>query len=273
VKLVENAESMMWPFVGLAVAAFVAGVGAAYWVYIQRQGEPAKQFTESFPTLHQLAVDKWRVDEIYDEVVVGSADSLAELSKAGDKWVVDGILARLTAFLVAGAGTLLRYLQNGRVQAYAAFMVLGVGGISWLLLVPRAQARTISDHAAGAYSVNAAPGLGYKYRWDANGDGEWDSEAFGETAEVKLNLDVDAERKVRLEVMNAFGRTDSTEILLVRPKPDRSSAAGIQQTMEELDRQGILRHEGNREKPMFGNGKPGAPDPHEGHNHPPGEHH
>ncbi|MGC4092366.1 MAG: hypothetical protein QM756_31700 [Polyangiaceae bacterium] len=45
--------------------------------------------------------------------------------------------------------------------------------------------------------MNAAPGLGYSYRWDANGDGKWDTEDFNETSEVKFNLDIAQERNVR----------------------------------------------------------------------------
>src|SRR5262249_51172154 len=150
--------------------------------------------------------------------VVGSLDALADMSVGADKWVIDGILSRFTSFIVSTVGTLLRFLQNGRVQAYAAFVVLGVAWLGWFLLAPRAEARTAVDAAAGAYSVTAAPGLGYHYRWDANGDGQWDSPEFSDKTEVKLNLDPDSSRTVRLEVKNAFGRTASTEVLLHRPK-------------------------------------------------------
>ena len=222
VKASENHEAMMMPLVGMAVLAFGLGAGGAYWVYVARKGEPARQFVAAQPGFHKLVEDKWRVDEAYDELVIGSVDALAEISVAGDKWVVDGILARFTAFLVSAFGTLFRYLQSGLVHAYAAFMVAGLAWLGWMLVVPQAEAKTVSDAAAGAYSVSAAPGLGYSYRWDANGDGQWDSEDYGETAEVSFNLDIDQSRKIRLEVKNAFGRTASTEVTLNRPKPDRS---------------------------------------------------
>jgi NADH-quinone oxidoreductase subunit L len=230
-------------------------------VYVTRNGEPARRFTEANPGFHQLVADKWRVDELYDEAFVGSADSLAELAKAGDKWVVDGILARFSAFLVATSGSLLRYLQNGRVQAYSAFMVLGVAMIAWLLLAPRAQARTVSDHAAGAYSVNAAPGLGYRYRWDANGDGVWDSDEYADNAEVKFNLEPDASRTVRLEVKNAFGRTDWTEIVLSRPKTDRSG--DTEPGMVDVEMDGNVRPAGQKAPPP----NPGAANPPAGEDH------
>jgi NADH-quinone oxidoreductase subunit L len=224
VRLVEGHDTYMLPFVGLAVFAFAAGVGAAYWVYVKLRGEPAKAVVEAAPRLHSLVEDKWRVDEFYDEYVIGSVDSLAEISVGADKWVVDGILARLSAAIVAGVGTVLRYFQSGVVHAYGAFMVVGVGFLAWFLVLPRAEAKTSADAAAGAYSVSAAPGLGYSYRWDVNGDGKWDSEDFGEKNEVKFNLEISQARTVRLEVKNAFGRTASTEVLLERPKPDKSGA-------------------------------------------------
>ncbi len=224
VKLVEGHEGYMMPFVGLAVTAFAVGVYGAYWVYVSQRGEPANAIIEAAPGLHRLVEDKWRVDEVYDEYVIGSVDSLADIAVGGDKWVVDGILARFSAVLVQTFGSLFRYMQTGVVHAYGAFMVAGLAFLAWFLVLPRAEAKTESDAAAGAYSVSAAPGLGYSYRWDANGDGQWDSEDFGDKAEVKFNLDIDQSRKVRLEVKNAFGRTASTEVVLARPKPDKSGA-------------------------------------------------
>ena len=225
VQLIEGAEGYVYPLLGFAIAAFVVGVGAAYYVYAVRRGEPARRFTEAAPGVHRFAEDKFRVDEFYDETVIGSVDSLAEVGVVLDKWVVDGIVARLTAFVVGAAGSVLRFLQNGRVQAYSLSMLIGVGVIGWMLLSPSAQARTRVDEAKGLYSVSAAPGLGYSYRWDANGDGQWDSNDFGTASEVSVTLEVDQKRTVRLEVMNAFGRTATADVALERPRADRSGIA------------------------------------------------
>ncbi|HYO93277.1 MAG TPA: NADH-quinone oxidoreductase subunit L, partial [Polyangiaceae bacterium] len=105
VALAENHEAVTMPLLALAVAAFAVGVGLAYWVYSVQRGRPAARFVEAAPGLHRFVSDKWRVDELYDELVIGSVDSLAELSVSADKWVIDGILARFTSFLVAGSGT------------------------------------------------------------------------------------------------------------------------------------------------------------------------
>jgi NADH-quinone oxidoreductase subunit L len=150
------------PYIAAAVTAFVLGAGGAYWVYELKKGEPARRFVESMPGFYALVRDKWRVDEFYEETFVGAIDALAEAATFFDKWFVDLIVARFTAFVVAITGTLLRYLQVGRVQGYALAMVLGLAAFGWYFLVPRAQAKVVSDGVTGAYSVTAAPGLGYR---------------------------------------------------------------------------------------------------------------
>ena len=40
------------------------------------------------------------------------------------------------------------------------------GLVGWFLVAPHASAKVLANHAAGAYSVTATPGLGYSYRWD-----------------------------------------------------------------------------------------------------------
>jgi NADH-quinone oxidoreductase subunit L len=235
VQLIEGAEGYVYPLLGMAIAAFAVGVGAAYYVYVQARGEPARRFVEAAPGVHRFAENKFEVDEFYEETVIGSVDSLAEVAVVADKWVVDGIVARLTAFLVGASGSLLRFVQNGRVQAYSLSMLAGIGLIGWLLLSPSAQARTRADTDKGVYSVTAAPGLGYSYRWDANGDGQWDSNEFGSANEVSVTLEVDQRRTVRLEVMNAFGRTASADVPLERPKPDLSRAAPDPAAKANLD--------------------------------------
>jgi NADH-quinone oxidoreductase subunit L len=212
-------------FIAAAVAAFAVGAGGAYWVYIAQKGEPARAFAESSPRFFALVKDKWRIDELYEETFIGAVDALADIAVWVDRWIVDGIVARLSAFVVSLSGTVLRYAQTGRVQAYALVMVLGLGGLGWFFFAPHAEARVTSDHAAGAYSVAATPGPGYSYRWDENGDGKWDSEGFGNKREVSFELGVDQTRKVRFEVRNAFGRVSAREIAVERPKPDLAGAS------------------------------------------------
>jgi NADH-quinone oxidoreductase subunit L len=239
-------------YIALAVAAFALGVGGAYWVYEKQKGEPARRFVESMPGLHALVRDKWRVDEFYEETFIGAIDALAEAATFFDKWIVDGIVARLTAFVVAMTGTLLRYLQVGRVQAYALTMVVGLGAVGWYFLMPRAEAKVVSNAATGAYSVSATPGIGYTYRWDENGDGKFEDQKFSAKSEVSFELKPDSTRKLKLEVRNAFGATATRELTVARPKADKSALSPEERRANPAQRPGRPGHAAPGNRPQEG---------------------
>src|SRR6478609_6013593 len=223
VELIEGAEHLEYAFLAAAIAAFAGGSGIAYWIYVLQKGKPAQSFVEALPGFHALVYDKWRIDEIYEEYVIGAVDSLAEFFAWADKWIVDFLLARVSAFLVSISGSALRFIQTGRVQTYAAVIVLGLGATGWFFVTPRAEATVHANDESGVYSLTAAQGLGYSYRWDLNNDGKWDDkEKFGTKTQQSLNLAVKENRTVRLEVKNAFGRTAVRSFNFARPVPDRS---------------------------------------------------
>jgi len=223
VKELEGAEALATTLLAPGILAFLVGAGVAYWMFVMEKGKPAAQLAAQLPRLHQWALDKWRIDELYEETVIGAVDSLAEICVWIDKWVVDGIIARLTALVVAVSGAVLRFTQTGHVHAYAATMVFGVLGLGWFVAVPHAEAQTVANHRSGEYKLSAAPGLGYQYRWDQDGDGEWDTKEFGDQTKVQFSLARDTKRTVKLEVKNAFGRTAVEVFEIERPKEDRSA--------------------------------------------------
>ena len=120
------AEHMTWPLAVGGFMAFAVGSGLAYWMYVVRAGEPARATARAMPGLYKLLLDKWRIDELYDVTILAAVDSLAETSAAVDKTLVDGLIARLPALVVAALGTVLRAFQNGVVHVYAAMMVVGL---------------------------------------------------------------------------------------------------------------------------------------------------
>jgi len=230
----EGAEGFLIP--GMAIAVFVAfggGVGFAYWVYVQMKGAPAAEWTSKFPALHAFLRDKWRVDELYQETIIGAVDSLAEMCVWADKYIVDGILARFTAGLTQVLGTILRQFQTGRVQAYSAVMTLGMFGVAAYLWAPQASIREKVDERAGTYALAAAPGIGFEYRWDVDGKEGWDGD-FGEGKAASFTLDPAEERTVKVEVKNAFGVTAAKALTYVRPRPDMSRPAGSSETAVKL---------------------------------------
>jgi NADH-quinone oxidoreductase subunit L len=212
---------------GLAIAAFGVGSLAAWHVYARLGGAPAADFAEKYPTFYAWARDKWRVDEFYDEFVIGTVDFIADICVWIDRWVVDGIIARFSSWLVMVAGHSLRLLQTGRVQAYASVMMVGTAGVGWFLTMPHAAVVVDGDRATGRYSLSAAPGLGYAYRWDLDGDGTFDSEEFGSVSAVDVTLSTAEERTVRLEVKNAFGRVAMRELALSQVAPETPPSAEL----------------------------------------------
>ncbi len=210
------ALAMMVP----GLLAFIAGSFGAYVVYYKRGGAPERSFAEGFPRLYKLIYDKWRIDELYDAAVVGMVDALADIFVIADKWVVDGVLARLSAAIVGAAGTVLRALQTGRVQAYAASMVIGLAGIGWFMVRPHADIR-VDDSGLrqnGEVKLTAAPGLGYRYHW------EQVNKPITDGPELTVTLQPGESRDVRLEVENAFNARAQHVVALARPGPGPKGA-------------------------------------------------
>ncbi len=236
------------------ILAFALGTGTALWVYVAQRGVPAQRFVAMFPGFHRLVADKWRVDEFYKEVVIGALELVADILVWVDKWVVDGLLARVTAGAVAISGALLRLLQTGRLQTYATAMVIGLTGIGWYLTVPHATAAVLGDVVTGTYTLEAPPGIGYAYRWDANGDGKFESEKFAEKRNLELKLERTERRQVVLEVRSAFGQIRRQTFSLERPAEDKSTDLGVQRIDVYPDskggRKGVVRRQPGQPNPI-----------------------
>jgi NADH-quinone oxidoreductase subunit L len=204
------------------IGAFAFGTALAWWMYIAEKGKPAESLAAAVPGLHQLLLDKWRVDELYEATAIAAVDSLAETSAAVDKGIVDGILAQLTALIVAASGTVLRTFQNGVVHAYSALMVVGIAAMGLFFGVPHARA-TVVDAGSDDYVVTAAPGVGYSYRWDSDDDGTPDKPDFGASPTLKVHVEPGRTTAVKLEVKNAFGLVRSRKITVARPPAPTTS--------------------------------------------------
>jgi NADH-quinone oxidoreductase subunit L len=203
----ESAHGMMVPLLVVGSLIFAAGAGAAYFVYVVRAGEPATQLVSNFPRLHRLVVDKWRIDELYELTVLGMIDAMGDTAAQFDRVVLDGVIARATGALTAILGTMLRALQTGRVQVYAAAMVTGTFAVGWFIITPHAVAAVDAEQlrSTGDVSFTAAPGYGYKYRWHL--DGQQAPSEYGSEAEYRLSLRRCELKTVHLSVQNVFGQT------------------------------------------------------------------
>jgi len=228
VRLSEGAEGLTWPLAGGGILAFIIGTGVAYWMYIMEAGRPAEALADAAPGLYRLLLDKWRIDELYDATIIAAVDALADTSAAFDQTIVDGIVAKVPALLVSLFGSILRAFQTGVVHVYAAFMVIGLAFFGWFFVFPHPAATvTAVGKDTGDYIVTAAPGMGYQYRWDADGNGQFDSERTSDQMSVKVHLDEGKTQNVRVEATSAFGFSNSAAIPITRAASVKPMQLGL----------------------------------------------
>jgi NADH-quinone oxidoreductase subunit L len=147
---------------GASVVVGLAGIGVA-WLFFRRHPGIPERLAGQLAGLHRLLSNKYYVDEIYGALFVrglalgggrflhatdrylvdggdgevrpaagvngvawATRDVVARLSDVWDRYVVDGVLAGLTAAVLANASYVFRAVQNGLVQQYALAMLIGV---------------------------------------------------------------------------------------------------------------------------------------------------
>ena len=122
-----------WPyFAAWAIAAVGTAIG---WVLYQGGlgGAPAR-WAAAWPRTYRLMLDKFRVDELYDAVVVRPLKTLAYvLWRVIDVVVIDGTVNGVARAAMM-VGSVVRLAQNGDVQRYAAVMAIAAAAILWTVL-------------------------------------------------------------------------------------------------------------------------------------------
>ncbi len=109
----------------LATALAVGGLGLAYLSYVVRPALP-DTVARRLGGLYALVRDKFRVDELYDALVVRPLFALAGVgARVVDPRVIDGAVNG-AATLVGATSALWRQMQTGNVQHYALSFLLGV---------------------------------------------------------------------------------------------------------------------------------------------------
>jgi proton-translocating NADH-quinone oxidoreductase chain L len=129
--------------------------------------------------IHRWAFDKWRVDELYGKVLVGPFRGLAVVSANIDRIFVDGLIAWVPAQIARLSGWLVTRAQNGVIYAYTVSFTVGAAGLIWWFSYPHTDLR--AEARAASVTWTADDGPGYEYRWDFDGDGEWDTEWSGDS--------------------------------------------------------------------------------------------
>jgi NADH-quinone oxidoreductase subunit L len=101
-------------------------------------------------------------------------------------------------------------------------MVVGLAATGWFFTVPHPNA-TVVDAGNSDYLLTAAPGVGYAYRWDADGDGKPEKPDFASDSTLTVHVEAGKSATVRLEVKNAFGLIRAKTFHVARPHEPTSS--------------------------------------------------
>jgi NADH-quinone oxidoreductase subunit L len=113
--------------IAASVAAAAVGIWTAWRLWGDGKGLAADEaFAASRPGLQKLLADKYRIDELYDALIVRPLARLARICwKVVDELIIDGGL-NVVAFLVELTGDLGRFTTTGNVRNYALYFFLGV---------------------------------------------------------------------------------------------------------------------------------------------------
>jgi NADH-quinone oxidoreductase subunit L len=119
-------HAVEWALIALSVAVAAGGLWLGWTWYAKQGGAFPARIAARYPAAYALVAEKFRVDELYDAVIVRPFVALARvLWKVVDVLIIDGVL-NAGAFLVELFGDLLRFLQTGNVRNYALGILLGL---------------------------------------------------------------------------------------------------------------------------------------------------
>jgi NADH-quinone oxidoreductase subunit L len=146
----EHGTTLELGLMAVALGGSLLGIALAHFMYRKRVGM-AERLAASFGPLYRLVRNLYWVDELYELLVLRPFYALCRYARTFDVWIVDGTvngvrhvtvvlsyvsytfdqwvvdgLVNSTGETVRKTSRLLRRLQTGLVQSYAAAMVFGV---------------------------------------------------------------------------------------------------------------------------------------------------
>ena len=109
----------------VSICALLIGSGVGFLVYRGKDKDPVNI---------KLFANKFYFDEIYTVLVKVLQDGVAWIVTGIERIFVDGLVARLPAFIVARFGAKARLLTGGHLQAYTFMLGAGVLMVVYLVV-------------------------------------------------------------------------------------------------------------------------------------------
>ncbi|MFC1851118.1 NADH-quinone oxidoreductase subunit L [candidate division CSSED10-310 bacterium] len=127
-------HSMEWLLMGISVLVAGLGILLATVLYYWKPAIPAR-LAKSLPGVYHLILDKYRIDELYDFLIVNPIKNFSDrfLWRGFDDKVIDGTVNGIGRTMTEG-GSIIRLIENGIVHRYASAIVIGFIGIMIYML-------------------------------------------------------------------------------------------------------------------------------------------
>ena len=133
VQLPEPGRGVEGTLAGISIIVALAGIVFARLVYVWAPAL-ANRMADSFAAAYQVLLEKYRVDEIYETVVVNNYQRFCRASQWFDDEVIIAGLNGLAQSVVE-FGLWVRRVQSGLVLHYAIATLLGMVFLTvWMLL-------------------------------------------------------------------------------------------------------------------------------------------
>ncbi len=124
-----------WPSVAwMSIAVAIIGITLATWMYKSGENPVPDLLKRKMPRLHKAALNRFYMDEVYQFVTHKIIFRLISIPIAWfDRRVIDGTF-NFSAWATQEGGQSLRTWQSGDVRQYAMWLILGVLGLTLVLL-------------------------------------------------------------------------------------------------------------------------------------------
>ena len=127
-----------WLMMGVSSILAAAGIGTAYLLYVVSPGI-VQNLQRRLSLAYQASQNGLYIDWFGYKFIAAPLRAFAQICEFFDRWVID-TLVDCVGFIPALFGSIIRPVQNGMVQNYAAVMTLGL--VVCLITVLRALAGT-----------------------------------------------------------------------------------------------------------------------------------
>jgi NADH-quinone oxidoreductase subunit L len=219
-------------FMGIATLLAIVGVGAALAIYRRGPSQPIGSLVASMGGLYRLIYDKYRIDELYDLLIVRPLTWFAWFLRVGvDEFLVDKVLVTGVSYVVYGLGWLGTQLQSGRARQYIAAVLVGLGVMIFLVTRPVSplspmtlKVRGNTVHVRAGSTTDKVVGVAHgafktRVAVDCNGDGkiQANEKAATPTSWVNCRFAKPGKHKIRMVVEDKrFGtRSETTRVATI----------------------------------------------------------